>query len=99
LNHPVAYIDAVFVLASAAALLILIGNRRSKILGRASKQLLGWLLIFTLIYSLCLFLEWSGISSAFEKIEDIIGALVTMWGLFIFYGFIAGINKPGPAQK
>jgi two-component system cell cycle sensor histidine kinase/response regulator CckA len=93
LNHPVAYIDAVFVLASAAALLILIGNRRSKILGRASKQLLGWLLIFTLIYSLCLFLEWSGISSAFEKIEDIIGALVPMWWLFIFYGFMQELTN------
>jgi two-component system cell cycle sensor histidine kinase/response regulator CckA len=93
LNHPVAYIDAVFVLASAAALLILIGNRRSKILGRASKQLLGWLLIFTLIYSLCLFLEWSGISSAFEKIEDIIGALVPMWWLLIFYGFMQELTN------
>jgi two-component system cell cycle sensor histidine kinase/response regulator CckA len=93
LNHPVAYIDAVFVLASAAALLILIGNRRSKILGRASKQLLGWLLIFTLIYSLCLFLEWSGISSAFEKIEDIIGALIPMWWLFIFYGFMQELTN------
>ncbi len=93
MNHPVAYIDAVFVLASAAALLILIGNRRSKILGRASKQLLGWLLIFTLIYSLCLFLEWSGISSAFEKIEDIIGALVPMWWLFIFYGFMQELTN------
>lgn len=93
MNHPVAYIDAVFVLASAAALLILIGNRRSKILGRASKQLLGWLLIFTLIYSLCLFLEWSGISSAFEKIEDIIGALVPMWWLLIFYGFMQELTN------
>lgn len=93
MNHPVAYIDAVFVLASASALLILIGNRRSKILGRASKQLLGWLLIFTLIYSLCLFLEWSGISSAFEKIEDIIGALVPMWWLFIFYGFMQELTN------
>ncbi len=93
MNHPVAYIDAVFVLASAAALLILIGNRRSKILGRASKQLLGWLLIFTLIYSLCLFLEWSGISSAFEKIEDIIGALIPMWWLFIFYGFMQELTN------
>ncbi|MCK4992102.1 MAG: PAS domain S-box protein, partial [Bacteroidales bacterium] len=88
MNHPVAYIDAVFFLASAAALLILIGNRRSKILERAPKHLLSWLLIFTLIYSSCLFLEWSGITSALEEIEDIIGALVPIWWLFIFYGFV-----------
>jgi len=93
LKYSIAYIDAVFVLASATALLILIANIRSKIIRNIPKQLLGWLLFFTLAYSLCLFLEWSGITSALEKIEDIIGALVPMWWLFIFYAFVERLTS------
>lgn len=49
------------------------------------------LFIFTLLYSLCLSLQWSGITQVLEPFEDLIGALIPLWWAFIFYSFFHNI--------
>ena len=85
--HLVVVFDLVFFLASLTALIILLkGWKRA--FRYDAKLLLAVVLIFTLIYSLCLVLEWSSITDALDPLEDLIGALLPMcWG-FLFYAFL-----------
>jgi two-component system, sensor histidine kinase and response regulator len=82
--NAIAVLDLLFLLGSFAALIPLIrgwsGHFR-----RTTKLLYAGLLGFTLFYSFCLFVEWAGITVAFETIEDIIGAMMPMCWAFIFY--------------
>ena len=79
---PVAIIDIVFVIASLAVIIfVLIG----KGLRRDVKLVLAGLALFTFIYSVCLYVEWSHISDALDRIEDIVGATIPLWWAFVFY--------------
>ncbi len=84
----IALIDAVFFLASGAALWIVTLNRQGALALRVKRPLLLGLILFTTIYSLSLFIEWADISNKFEKFEDIIGALLPMWWAFFLYSFV-----------
>jgi PAS domain S-box-containing protein len=88
--HPVAIFDLVSFFAALTALIVLLGGWRRTLKGD-TKLLLAGLFTFTLLYSFCLFLEWSGISKAFEAIEDFIGALIPMWWAFVFYAILKEI--------
>jgi PAS domain S-box-containing protein len=46
------------------------------------------LLLFNSFYALLLFIEWDNISKSYDKLEDIIGALIPMFWAFLFYSFI-----------
>jgi len=86
----VAVFDLITFLASMAALIILLkGWKRA--LELKAKLVFTGLLVFTLSYGLCLFIEWSGITKALDKAEDVVGALVPMWWAFVIYAFLAGI--------
>ncbi|MFC1798642.1 PAS domain S-box protein [Thermodesulfobacteriota bacterium] len=85
--HPVAILDLISLLASSAALIFLIiGWKRA--LERDVKFVLAGLFVFNLLYSLCLYAEWSGMTKAFDPYEDIIGAMLPMWWAFVFYAFL-----------
>jgi len=85
--NPVIIFDIIFFLASLTALIVLLkGWKRA--FERNVKFLLSGLLVFSMFYSFCLVMEWSGITKAFEPFEDLIGALVPMWWAFIFYAFL-----------
>jgi PAS domain S-box-containing protein len=88
--HPVAIFDLVSFLAALTALIVLLGGWRRALKGD-TKLLLAGLFTFMLFYSFCLFLEWSGISKAFDAIENFIGALIPMWWAFVFYAFLKEI--------
>ena len=84
--HPVVVFDSISFLGSLTALILLLkGWKRA--LQRDIKLLLTGLLAFVLFYNFCLILEWSGITKAFDTIEDFVGALVPMWWAFVFYAF------------
>ncbi|MCK4786369.1 MAG: PAS domain S-box protein [Desulfobacteraceae bacterium] len=85
--HPVIVFDLISFLASLTALIILL-NGWKRAMVRDAKLLFIGLLAFTLVYSFCLFLEWSGITKALDPFEDFIGALVPMWWAFVFYFFL-----------
>ena len=85
--HPVMVFDLISFLASLTTLFILL-NGWKRALVRDAKLLLTGLFTFTLFYSSCLFLEWSGITKALDPFEDFIGALVPMWWAFVFYFFL-----------
>jgi PAS domain S-box-containing protein len=84
----VAFIDAVFVLSSGAALLFVLRNLQWASPGRGNRLLLACLIFCTLVYSLCLFAEWSRLYTGLDEFEDIIGALLPMWWAFVLYGFV-----------
>jgi len=88
--HPVAIFDLVSFLAALTALIVLLGGWRRALKGD-TKLLLAGLFTFMLFYSFCLFLEWSGISKAFDAIENFIGALIPMWWAFVFYASLKEI--------
>ena len=88
--HPVvAFFDLVTFLASVVALIVLLRGWKRALEFKAKLVFTG-LLVFTLSYGLFLFIEWSGITKALDRAEDIIGALIPMWWAFVVYAFLTG---------
>jgi len=89
--HPVvAAFDMLTLLASAVGLVVLLrGWKRA--LQPKTKLVFTGLLVFTMFYGLCLFVEWYFGTKTWDRVEDIIGALIPMWWAFVFYAFLAGI--------
>lgn len=86
----VAVFDLITFVASMFALIVLLKGWKRALQPKAKYVFVG-LLVFTLSYGLCLFIEWSGITKALDKAEDVIGALVPMWWAFAIYAFLTGI--------
>lgn len=89
--NPIAVFDFIFFLVSLVGLMILLIGYK-KALTRGTKLLLSGLQVFIIAYSLCLAVEWSGITTALDTLEDFIGALIPMWWAFVFYSFNQEIN-------
>ncbi|MBW1859880.1 MAG: PAS domain S-box protein, partial [Deltaproteobacteria bacterium] len=89
--HPVAVFDLVTFLCSVTALVLLFAGWK-RALRRDAKLLLAGLFTLLMFYGLCLFLEWSGVTTALDTIEDFIGALLPMWLAFVFYAFLQEIS-------
>jgi PAS domain S-box-containing protein len=87
--HPVAAFDIVTFMASAAALFVMLYGWKRALEPRA-KLVFAGLLLFTSSYGLLLLIEWSGITEALDRAEDIVGALIPMWWAFVVYAFLAG---------
>ncbi len=88
--HPVAAFDLITLLASAVGLIVLLRGWKRALEPKAKLVFMG-LLVFTLCYGLCLFVEWSWDTLVLDRIEDVIGALIPMWWAFVVYAFLAGI--------
>lgn len=88
----VALFDLISLLGFLITLIILIKRWREPFLPHA-KALFTTLVLFSLVYSVALFLEWSGISAAFDFEEDVIGALLPMMWAFFFYAFLQNITN------
>ncbi|MDD5699474.1 MAG: response regulator [Victivallaceae bacterium] len=84
--HWIALIDIFSVVLTLAALLTAVINWRRNDYPELNLLIAG-LLGFNLIYCGCMSLEWADITSAFDKFEDVIGALLPMWWVFVFYVF------------
>jgi len=85
--HPVAIFDVLFLSSVLAALALLFRGW-----GRApfhdSRFVLSGLLITSMLYAVCLTLEWTGITDAFDTVEDFLGALLPMWWAFFLYSLL-----------
>lgn len=88
--HPVVIFDIIAFLASAVGLIFLLKGWRRPLQPRAKLVFVG-LLVFTMCYSLCLFVEWYWGTKILDRVEDVIGALIPMWWAFVLYAFIGGI--------
>lgn len=88
----VALFDLISLLGFLITLIILIKRWRKPFLPHA-KSVFTTLVIFSLLYSVALFLEWSGITAAFDPEEDVIGALLPMLWAFFFYAFLQNITN------
>ena len=87
------FIDAIFVISTGISLCLVIWHPKGTFFSRGHRILLSCLILFTLIYSLCLFIERANISSKLERLEDIIGATLPMWWAFVLYGFVQELFK------
>jgi PAS domain S-box-containing protein len=90
--HPVALLDLIAFLATLITLVFLWKGRKLVFL-RKAKVLFIALILFSLSYNLCLFLEWSGLAEAYEILENFIGALIPMWWAFVTYAFLQEIAQ------
>jgi len=50
------------------------------------------LLFFSFLYYILLFLQWTDIVHNLDEFEDLVGALIPMWWIFVFYVFIHHIT-------
>ena len=92
MNSPVTIIDSLFFLATIFAFSVLMKGK-AKGLSINIKILSAFLLIFNLMYSLCLLLQWSGITDIQEPYEDLIGALIPMMWAFLFYALLQNVSE------
>jgi len=88
--HPVAIFDLISLFASLAAIVILLKSGYRALKWDVKLMIIS-LLVFTLVYNLCLALEWGRINIGLDPYEDIIGALLPMWWAFILYAFLQQI--------
>jgi PAS domain S-box-containing protein len=87
MNHFVAILDIIMVLAVLAAVAGLVRRTNNYVMA-STRLLLGCLLFFMLLYGTCLAIEWLGITTQLDGFEDYIGALLPMWWAFVFYAFL-----------
>ncbi len=80
----IACLDALAVLTLLLALIVLWVTRRHKP-WQGSGLVLTGLLVFFLLYSLCMWAEWAGITNSLNRWEDFLGSMVPMWWAFLFY--------------
>ena len=86
--HPVAYIDLASVLACAVALACMIHGWRRPGFSPAILILLVVLLVVMAYYQVTLFLEWSGVTTRLDWMEDFAGVFLPFIWAFVFYAFV-----------
>ncbi len=87
----IALFDLISLLGFFISLIILIKRWKKPFLPHA-RALFTTLILFSLAYSITLFLEWSGITKDIDIQEDVIGALLPMMWAFFFYAFLQNIT-------
>jgi PAS domain S-box-containing protein len=87
LMYFIGILDSFSVLFTLVALIIIIVNWQCNRHREIRLQVAG-LLIFNLFYYILLFLQWNNITLNLDKVEDLTGALIPMWWVFVFYVFI-----------
>jgi PAS domain S-box-containing protein len=88
----IAYLDLVSFLASLSGIIVLLFTGRYRI--RTDIKLLIFSILFLLsLYYLSLFIEWYGITDRLDPFEDLIGALIPMMWVFLFYAFVQKANN------
>jgi PAS domain S-box-containing protein len=85
--RPLAVFDIIALLATIAALIILVQGRQ-RALQRDSKVLFAGLFTLTMFLNLSNVLEWTGITGALDPFEDFIEILVPVLWFLIFYVFL-----------
>lgn len=88
----VAVLDSVAVLGwIVAGVCVVVRWRKS--LGRHARPAFLAVCCFSMLQALCMFLEWSGITGALERVEDVIGATLPVWWAFAVYGVVEGMDR------
>lgn len=88
----VSLLDAVALLASMAAVIIVYTGKKG-VLKRDVKILLTGLLLLTIFNNLSNFLEWSGIVRTMEPLEDYPGILTPLMWVFFLYAYMQWMTE------
>ena len=86
--HPVAYIDLASVIACVIAVALLIRGWKRSRFSPAIRILLVVLLALMTYYQIALFLEWSGVTTRLDWMEDFAGVFLPFVWAFVFYAFV-----------
>jgi PAS domain S-box-containing protein len=89
MSHVVIF-DLIAILAYSLTFVIVIKSW-NKIFLKDLNIIFLMVIFISLLYSFFLFLEWSGLSDAFDPVEDVIGALLPMVWVFFFYAFLQAV--------
>lgn len=92
MNNPIVVMDTLFIIAAFISLPIVLTLKRRIILADI-KIVISSLLLFNILYGLCLFFEWTGVTNILDPYEDLIGALIPMMWAFIFYAILQNISE------
>lgn len=95
---PVFLLDAVALLASVAAVIIVYAGKKG-VLTRDVKILLAGLLLLTVFNNLSNFLEWSGIVRTMEPLEDYPGILTPLMWVFFLYAYTQWMTEQDLLQS
>ncbi|MBU2514112.1 PAS domain S-box protein [bacterium] len=87
----IAVLDLLSLLTVLAAILLVIRSQRSGFIFCEIRIVVLGLLGFSALYHFFLFLEWTGITTRLDRIEDLIGALIPMWWAFVFYAILKSL--------
>lgn len=89
----IASLDALSILLIFLSLCLIVVKHR-KFLHYISSQISLLLLTsISIVYALTMFLEWAGISSHYDHLEDLLGAMIPMLWIFLFYALIQHVNS------
>lgn len=89
----IVYFDIIYILfALATTVLLFLARKRLNLHVTSLVPLIGLSLLQT-IYGIIMFLEWNGITTSFEKFEDLVGALIPMFWVLVLYVLIQHINN------
>lgn len=89
----IAFLDGVYILAGVATIVLLLCCLKKTNLQITRLIPLLALISVQVIYGIILFIEWDEISLTLEHYEDLIGALIPMFWLFVFYALIQFLNN------
>ena len=86
-----ALFDLVLIAAFLFSVVVLLAGWRRRF-RRGTKLLLAALSLFVITYGFCMAMEWFGVTTALESLEDLTGALVPMWWAFVFYALVQEVT-------
>jgi len=83
----IAILDLISFLFLLTAFILVLHGWRAALRHRV-RLIVAGLTAFSMLYSLCLLAEWSGITEALEPVEDLAGGMVPMWWAFVLYALL-----------
>lgn len=89
--NVIALLDGITLVACLIAFIALF-PRRSRLQDFSIKSALAVLILLTLIQSVFLLMEWSGLNRQLDQVEDFFGALIPVWWALLFHTLIQHIH-------
>ncbi|MHA1971920.1 MAG: sensor histidine kinase [Candidatus Hodarchaeales archaeon] len=98
MNYPVDIIDLIGLILIISVLL-LVSLRKSLKIGGSMKWILLILIVSIIFHSFSNTLEWQGISSGLDPLEDIFETLIPWFWGFFFYSYLQRLNQQEIREK
>ena len=91
--NSIVFLDVIYIFFALATTTLLLIYRKKLNFHITSIVPIVGLSIVQVLYGVIMFLEWYGISSSFEKYEDIVGTLIPMFWMFVLYALFQYVSN------